>query len=225
MRIIKYSKLSSYTLWKIFYYFFEDFTATQTATIMGINRNTINLWYNRFRETIVRISIEESKSFGERYNLPWEYELDESYFWARRVRGKRWRWAAGKTPVFGMLKRDGRVFVSIVENCSRAELMPIIQGKILEWSTIYTDWWKAYDSLVLNGYDHYRVFHSNNEFARGKNHVNWIESFWSFCKRRMNKFNGIAPDKFHLHLKECEFRYNYRNYELAKKVVFKNLLV
>ena len=227
--MIKYSKLSAYTLWKIFYYFFKDFTATQTATILKINRNTINLWYNRFRETIVRISIEESKSFKERYEMGWEYrweyELDESYFWARRVRGKRWRWAAWKTPVFGMLKRDWRVFVSIVENCSRAELMPIIQGKILEWSTIYTDGWKAYDSPVLNGYDHYRVFHSNNEFARWKNHVNGIESFWSFSKRRMNKFNGIAPDKFHLHLKECEFRYNYRNYELAKRIVFKNLLV
>jgi transposase-like protein len=41
----------------------------------------------------------------------------------------------------------------------------------------------------------------------------------------MAKFNGIDPDKFHLHLKECEFRYNYKNYELAKRVVFKNLLV
>ena len=69
------------------------------------------------------------------------------------------------------------------------------------------------------------MFHSKNEFARGKNHVNGIESFWSFCKRRMAKFNGIDSDKFHLHLKECEFRYNYRNFELAKRVVFKNLLV
>ena len=50
--------------------------------------------------------------------------------------------------------------------------MPIIQGKILEGSTIYTDGWKAYDGLILNGYEHYRIFHSHNEFARGKNHVN-----------------------------------------------------
>ena len=124
--MIKYTKLSTYKIWRIFYYFFEDFTATQTAKIMGINRNSVNLWYNRFREAIVRISIEESKSFKERYEFWWEFELDESYFGARRVRWKRGRWAAGKTPVFGLLKRDGRVFVSIVENCSRSELMPII---------------------------------------------------------------------------------------------------
>jgi transposase len=223
--MIKYSKLSSYKIWKIFYYFFEDFTATQTAKIMSINRNTVNLWYNRFREAIVRGSIEESKGFVQRYDCPGEYELDESYFWARRVRWKRGRWAAWKTPVFGILKRDGRVFVTIVPNCSKETLMPIIQGKILEGSTIYTDGWASYDGLILNGYDHYRVYHSHNEFARGKNHVNGIESFWSFCKRRMNKFNGTAPDKFHLHLKECEFRYNYKNYPLAKSFIFKNLLV
>jgi IS1 family transposase len=55
--------------------------------------------------------------------------------------------------------------------------MPIIQGQILTGSVIHTDGWKAYDSLVLNGYDHYRVFHSENEFARGKSHVNRVEAF------------------------------------------------
>ena len=141
-------------------------------------------------------------------------ELDESYFGAKRVRGKRGRGAAGKTPVFGLLQRDGKVFVQIVDNCSKDNLMPVIQGKILEGSTIYTDGWKAYDGLILNGYDHYRVYHSHNEFARGKCHVNGIEAFWSFAKRRLAKFNGIAEHKFFLHLKECEFRYNYRQQDL-----------
>ena len=39
-----------------------------------------------------------------------EFELDESYFGAKRVRGKKGRGAAGKTPVFGLLKRDERVY-------------------------------------------------------------------------------------------------------------------
>lgn len=94
--------------------------------------------------------------------------------------------------------------------------MPIIQGKILESSTIYTDGWKAYDGLILNGYDHYRIYHSHNEFARGKNHVNGIESFWSFSKRRLAKFNGLSDDTFVLHLKECEFRWNNKDNDLYK---------
>lgn len=64
-------------------------------------------------------------------------ELDESYFGAKRVRAKRCRGAAGKTPVFGVLKRDGDVYVEIVKNCSKDELMPIIKGHILEHSIIY----------------------------------------------------------------------------------------
>ena len=76
---------------------------------------------------------------------------------AKRVRGKKGRGAAGKTPVFGLLKRDGRVYVEVVKNCTKEQLMPIIQGKILEGSIINTDGWKAYDGLILNGYTHHRV--------------------------------------------------------------------
>lgn len=188
-------------------YFCEDITASKTAVLLGINRNTVNRYFNLFRKKIAISEREESTLFSG------EFELDESYFGAKRIRGKRGRGAAGKTPVFGLLKRDGNVHVEIVENCSKASLMSIIQGKILEGSTIHPDGWEAYDGLILNGYDHYRVYHSRDEFARGKCHVNGIESFWSFAKRRLAKFNGLTDDKFFLHLKECEFRFNYRRSE------------
>lgn len=66
---------------------------------------------------------------------------------------------------------------------------------------------------------HYRVHHSNNEFVRDNSHINGIESFLSFAKRRLIKFNGIADDKFYLHLKECEFRFNYRKENLYAKLL------
>lgn len=201
---MKYNRLSKYKIKKIIECFSEDITATCAAKILKLNRNTINAYYNAFRVKILEHSLaEQEKELGE-------FELDESYFGAKRIRGKRGRGAAGKTPVFGLLKRNGKVFVTIVPSCSRDELMPIIQGKILEGSTIHTDGWKAYDGLILNGYDHYRVHHSANEFARGKSHVNGIECFWSYAKRRMSKFNGLTDDKFILHLKESECRFNYR---------------
>ena len=64
--------------------------------------------------------------------------------------------------------------------------------------------------------DHHRLFHSKDEFARGKCHVNGIENFWSFAKRRLAKFNGCSSGAFALHLKEREFRYNHRNDDLFK---------
>jgi len=201
------SKISNYKIKKILKHFCEDIEATKTSKLLGINRRTINRYFNIFREKIVLFSLESCRESGE-------FEVDESYFGAKRVRGKRGRGAAGKTPVFRLYKRDGKVFVTVVKNCSRNSLMPIIQGKVLEGSTIYSDGWKAYDGIILNGYDHYRVHHSKNEFARGKSHINGIESFWSFAKIRLNKFNGIASHKFNLHLKECEFRWNYRDQDL-----------
>ncbi len=199
------NRISKYKIKKIIKCFAEDLTATSTSNLLGINRNTINAYYNLLREKIFLFSLEEErKELGE-------FELDENYFGARRVGGKRGRGAAGKTPVFGVLKREGKVHVNIVPRCSKEELMPIIQGKILEGSTIHTDGWRAYDGLILNGYTHYRLFHHENEFTRGKSHVNGIESFWSFAKRRLAKFNGLTDEKFILHLKECECRFNFRN--------------
>ena len=207
--------LSDYKIKKIMDCFCVDIRASKTALLLGINRNTINRYFNQFRKKIAAsLSGASGLFFGE-------IECDESYFGPKRIRGKRGRGAAGKTPVFGLLKRDGTVYVEIVENCSKAKLMPIIQGKILEGSAVFTDGWKAYDGLILNGYDHYRIFHSQNEFARGKNHVNGIESFWSFAKRRLAKFNGLTDQKFFLHLKECEFRFNYRREKELANVLWR----
>lgn len=213
--MLKHRRLSIYFVKKILSCFCVDITATQTAAILGMNRKTIDRYFNHFRERILEYQHEQLAPFSG------EIELDESYFGARRVRGKRGRGAAGKTPVFGVLKRGEKVFVTVVNNCSKSELMPIITGQILSESTVFTDGWKAYDGLILNGYDHYRVFHCHNEFARGKCHVNGIESFWSFAKRRLAKFNGIHSTKFVLYLKECEFRYNHKSDDLFQVMVKK----
>ena len=207
---MKFNKLSAYKIRKILAVFAKDLNASVAAELLKLNRNTINRYYSLFRKAIFQQSLQIlEKELGI-------FEADESYFGARRVRGLGGRGAAGKTPVFGLLKRGGNVFVSLVKNCSKEELMPIIRGNILEGSTIHTDGWKAYDGLILNGYEHYRVYHAKHEFARGKSHVNGIESFWSFSKRRLAKFNGISGRQFFLHLKECEFRFNHRHDNLEK---------
>ncbi|MFL6207442.1 MAG: transposase, partial [Pyrinomonadaceae bacterium] len=63
---------------------------------------------------------------------------------------------------------------------------------------------------------HFRVHHGENEFVRGEHHVNGIESFWSYAKRRLQKFNGVPARTFYLHLKECEYRFNKRNQDLSQ---------
>jgi transposase len=164
----------------------------------------LSRYFGAIRFRIVELSQLEGKFSGE-------IEVYESYFGAKRIRGKRGRGARGKIPVVGVLKRGGKVYTKVVKNCSREQILPILKGKILDESTLFTDGWKSYHGLIYQGFQHYRIYHSKNEFARGKNHINGIESFWSFVKRRMAKQNGVRKDKFLLHLKESEFRWNHRN--------------
>lgn len=80
---MKYSRLSKYKIKKIIECFSEDITASSAAKILKLNRKTINNYYNEFRRQILEHSLrEQEKEIGE-------FELDESYFGARRVRGKR----------------------------------------------------------------------------------------------------------------------------------------
>jgi len=154
----------------------------------------------------------------------WQVEMDESYFGAKRIRWfkwklKRWRWTR-KQPVFGLLKRDGRVYTEIIPNCTAKTLEAIILEKVDTDAVVLSDWRKWYDGLVDVWYDkHYRVVHSANEWSKWWGiHINWIENFRSFAKRRMNKFNWVKKN-FHLHLKECEFRYRKSDKEIYNELI------
>jgi len=204
-------RIKKATIKKLIRFFAEDINATKTAHLIGINRNTTNLWYMHFREKILAHQEHENGSFHG------EVELDESYLGGPRRkihakdRRKRGRGAENKVPVFGVLKRDGKVYTQIIKNASKQELLPIIRRLIKkDETTIYTDKWKSYDGLVLDGYKHKRINHSKSYSNRKGTHVNGIENFWSFSKRRLAKFNGVSRKTFLLHLKECEFRYNHK---------------
>ena len=190
--------------------FAVDLTAVQIAELVHLNRNTVNRYLTLIRQQIALYCESESPFSGE-------IELDESYFGAKRVRGKRGRGAFGKTIVFGIYKRNGCVYTEIVPNCSRKTLYAIIKGRVGVASTIHTDGFRTYDGIVDLGYQkHYRVQHGKDEFAVGTNHINGIEGFWGLAKVRLVKFRGMSKNTFYLHLKECEFRFNYRNQNLYK---------
>ena len=115
-----------------------------------------------------------------------------------------------KRPVFGVIERGGRVYTEIVPDVNKTTLQRVIRGRIALDATIVSDGWKAYDGLVDVGYDcHLRLtkaYKKGMTFSENGVHINGIEGFWSFTKRRLAKFNGVARN-FELHLKECEWRW------------------
>ena len=202
-------------------YFSLDLEAQKISILTGISEQSLTKYLRAIRERIAEHCEEESPFSGE-------VEVDESYFGPRRVRGKRGRGAGKKTPVVGLLKRNGKVYTKIVDECDRYTLHKLIKEKVAPDSVIHTDGWKAYDGLIDIGYKkHYRVHHGKNEFARGKSHINGIENFWGLAKVRLSKFRGIHKHTFYLHLKETEFRFNHRNdnmYQILLKIFRNNPL-
>ena len=203
-------------------FFVLDLCGVQIAALSGLNRNTVNRILALMRARIMEMAQRES-FFGAG-----EIEVDESYFGARRTRGKRGRGAAGKTAVFGMKKRGEKVYTQIVKNCSAATLVPIIKGLAPDESVIYSDEWKAYDGLVDAGYkQHRRVRHSAATYAEGRAHINGIENFWGVAKTRLVKMRGIKRGTLGRHIKETEWRFNHRQeniYLLLLKEFRKNPL-
>jgi len=196
--------ISKYKIKQIMNCFCLDLTATQTSLLLEINRNTINRYYTNFRQAIYSYQETQKQKFVG------AVELDESYFGRSRIKGtpgvKLKGRSTNKQPVFGIYERGGRVYTEIVSDVTKSTLQAIVRGKVSLESIIHTDKWKAYNGLVDVGYHkHFRVNHSK-EFSNKKCHINGIESFWSFTKRRLAKFNGVKSN-FHLHLKECEWRF------------------
>ena len=204
-KYIKRSRISEAKFRQLLQLFYLDIDAQTIAQITKLSRNTINRHVRLIRECIAELSSRSSPFSGE-------IAVDESYFGTRRVKGKRGRGTYGKTPVFGILQRGGKVYTEVVPDYARKTLQAIIRGKVDPGSVIHSDHWRGYNGLVDMGYKkHYRVRHGHNEFANGKNHINGIESFWSYAKRRLEKFHGIPKSTFNLHIKECEFRFNIRD--------------
>jgi len=128
---LRYSRLTTNKRNRLLEFFVAGATARSAAAVLGVNRNTARLFFHRLR-VIIAEEQEKLSPFIEG-----EVEVDESYFGGRR-KGKRGRGAAGKVPVFGLLKRGGKVYTQVIPDAKAATLMPIIKDRIAPDSIVYS---------------------------------------------------------------------------------------
>src|SRR5882757_7423459 len=119
-------------------HFVSGSTARTAASLVGVNKSTAAFYFQRLREIIAQESEDASPLFGE-------IEVDESYFGGHR-KGKRGRGAAGKVPVFGLLKRGGKVYAKVIPNIRGPTLKAIIDVKVVPDSIVYSDTLNSYKS-------------------------------------------------------------------------------
>ncbi|WP_291909078.1 IS1595 family transposase [Chitinophaga sp. CB10] len=137
-------------------------------------------------------------------------EVDETYVGGKRRGSKRGRGAEHKTPVFGMLERNGTLRIMPVEKVNGKTLKGLISGNVVRGTTIMSYEFKAYNGLS-KFYIHKVVQHGIKEYVNGDAHVNSLEGAWSLLKRSIR---GIyhRPSRKYLdnYWGEFEFRYNTR---------------
>lgn len=207
-------RISERTFRDLLRLFALDITADRAAVLTGLNHKTAAAIYTLLRLRMAELAERDCPFRGV-------VEVDESYFGPMRQRGQPGRGASRKVPVFGILERGGRVHCQIVKNCSKATLLAIIEGRVELSAEVTTDGFRSYDGLVEAGFTrHHRInkYYDRDRAVFSENgvQINGIESFWSYAKRRHQKFNGLRKSSFPVFLKETEFRFNTRDQDLYK---------
>lgn len=140
-------------------------------------------------------------------------EADETYVGGKR-KGRRGRGAAGKTPVIGVVERDGEVKAIVAHDTKMKTVMPFIMENVEPGTQMMTDEYNVYSRMSLNGYKHDTVNHGSGEYVRGDVHTNTIEGFWSQLKRSINgTYHSVSPKYLQSYVDEFAYRYNCRHSE------------
>ena len=192
-----------------------DLEATKVAQLAHVSRRTVNRFFHALRIRMARECEAHAPIRGT-------VEVDESYFGRRRIRGKRGRGASGKTIVFGIFKRQGRVYTQIVPDAKKATLRAIIRGRVALASVIHSDGWIGYDGLVDLGYrKHFRVEHRDSVFVSRRGiHINGIESFWAIVKRALyGTHHAVSRRHLHRYISERAFVFNARHMDDGARTV------
>ncbi|MBI5420965.1 MAG: IS1595 family transposase [Parcubacteria group bacterium] len=128
-----------------------------------------------------------------------------------------------KQPVFGILCRGGKVWAELIDRTEAENLQPIIERKVRRGSIVCSDTWRGYTGIAAKGYIHRMVEHSKNKYSDKKgNHINGLEGFWGYLKRKLSAKGGVRREKLHVYLGEYVWKYNHRNLTFGRR---KNVLL
>jgi len=184
-----------------------------TSTRVGISAKQIQRETGVTYKTAWRMMKQVRILMAEKLRLQGAVEMDEAYFGGsdsnkpQHLRGK------AKTPVLGIVERNGRVSTHVLPDASKDSILPVV-GEVLHPRTmIYSDGSKAIEQVRWMGMSHKlaTVNHSKG-YKDGWAHTNTIDGFWSLVKRGITGvYYQVGLEYLQSYLNEYAFRYNRRH--------------
>ena len=198
----------------------KGISSLQLAEQLGLTQKTAWFVLSRIRTMLADNSTEP---------LDGMVEVDETYIGGKQKnKSKKVRYAAkkeamygkgtgpfkDKSPIVGILQRNGNVRLFPMVVADRATLIPLVTGNVSPNAEVVTDGHQAYRNLKDVFKLHVVVEHANDEWTKGKYSTNTIEGFWAIMKRGIYGIYHNISTK-HTGLYCNEFGYRYNNRELA----------
>lgn len=184
----------------------KGISSLQLSRHLGITQKTA--WFVLHR---IRLIMEEPKPV-ELDNI---VEVDETYVggkWDNMHSKKRSKLREAnqdnKTPVMGLLERDGKARLTVIGNRTFKD---VVRENVNKTATIITDSHLSYEGLQQEFAGHQAVNHSQGEYKRDKVYTNTVEGFFSIFKRTViGTYHQISPKHLQRYCVETAYRYNTR---------------
>lgn len=115
-----------------------------------------------------------------------------------------------KQIVMGMMKRQGNVYLKLIENTGKWTIIEQIKAHISPEARILSDELPAYKQLRKNGYKHEFVNHKET-YVVGDVHTQNIENMWSILKRGIyGVYRNVSKKYLQAYVDEYAYRFNHR---------------
>lgn len=219
-RYLKGAHLSERKVRELIKLFSEDLTATQIANITGISRITVNAYFKLIRTHIAKFC-EERNPFHFT-NGTVTHQASENGIASNNG-------AASKKSFYGIFKNDDSIHTDKIANIDAEWMYDWLKGKTeSEKEIIEKNRLHVYNGIAdFNSIRLYRINEAMPGITRSKSHLDEVDMFWGMLKSRLIKFRGLNSGTLYLHVKETEFRYNYREndlFELLMEILHKRPL-
>jgi transposase len=195
----------------------------QTTTRNGVSAKELERSLNLCYKTALRMAHQIKKLMADNHTDKFfgECEVDETYLGSKLGNLKNKKKAEvdkipfrnpmyGKTTIFGIIDRDGRVFTKVVTAPTKENIIPLIREKVDSNCHISSDSSTVYKQLQYE-YIHDSVNHQMREWVAGNFHTNNIESFWNQVKRTIKGTHiSVSPKHIQKYLDEVAFRWEHK---------------